>query len=209
MLIEKSLRVFLRNGRRGPEALVLREDQPSSSSSPTAPWKSFTVSTYMDVRYPTQTERQYEFEIRDFFKVHPLLVVRAFDRHERVFRFPATHCVNDEDDHGRDEHGRDGKGRDDGDRGDPALPHDGASADGNGSSGSPSPKEGDHPQNGQSKPGTPGSGSTIRPLPSGSAAAGRSTGLLSARHIGIAAGGLLVLLGTLATAWLLRRRSGA
>ncbi|MFI9273518.1 hypothetical protein ACIGXM_22790 [Kitasatospora sp. NPDC052896] len=203
MLIDKDFRAILRNGRRGPEALVLLRVSPSSSS-PDAPWTNFSISTYLNVNYPTQTENQYELEIRDFFRVHPLFVVKAFDRHERAFPFPVTHCVDDED-----ERGRDGKDRDDRDRDDPDFPHDGAAADGDGSSSSPSPQAGGSPQNGQQKPGAPGSGSTVRPLPPGTAAAGWDSGLLSAKHIGIAASGLLVALGTLATAWLLRRRSGS
>ncbi|MGW2644131.1 hypothetical protein ACWC2T_04250 [Streptomyces sp. NPDC001393] len=171
MLIDKTLRAILTNGRRGPEALVL-QGTPGSSSSPAAPWTSFTVSTYLDVRYPTQTTGQYEFEIRDFFRVHPLFVVRAFDNHRRAFPFPATHCE---------------KGKDDGDR---ARPHGGPTPGGSGSSGAPLPGRG-----------APSS------VPHDSTAAGWSTDLLSAKNVAIAAGGLLVVLGTLATAWLRRRGS--
>ncbi|MEU7299357.1 hypothetical protein [Streptomyces sp. NPDC007206] len=175
VLIDKRLRAILTNSRRGPEALFLEAESgsSSSSSSPVAPWANFSVEGYMDVKYPTHTTAQYEFEIRDFFRVHPLFVAKAFDRHERVFPFPAAHCVND---------------RDDGDR---AGPHGGA-PDGNGSFGSPSP-------------GTPRG--TLSPVPRDTAAAGWSTRLLSAKYIVIAAGGLLMVLGMLAAAWLRRRRS--
>ncbi|MDF3297494.1 hypothetical protein [Streptomyces tropicalis] len=124
MLIDKNLRAILTNSRRGPEALVLQVDPDSAPKSPTAPWTGFSVSTYMDVTYPTQTTGQYEFAIREFFRVHPLLEVKAFDRHKRFFPFPATHCTDREDD---------------GDREDGARPHGGATANGNGS---PSPRKG-------------------------------------------------------------------
>ncbi|MBB4928482.1 hypothetical protein [Kitasatospora kifunensis] len=199
MLIDKDFRAILKNGRRGPEAIVIQRSAASSPLSPAAPWTGFTVATYLDVRYPTQTENQYELEIRDFFKVHPLFVVRAFDNHERAFPFPAAHCANDHDDGDRE----------DGDRGDHALPHDGAAADGSSPSASPSPQEGTPSPNGQSTPQALGSEDTIHPLASRDAAADRSTGLLSAKHIGIAACGLLAVLGMLATAWLRRRRSAA
>ncbi|WP_156178589.1 hypothetical protein [Saccharothrix sp. ST-888] len=147
----------------------------------------------MDVNYPTQTSNQYEWKIRDFFREHPLFVVKAFDSHERAFPFPAAHCIDDEDDGGR---------------GNRAHPDgDGEAAEGRGASGSPSPQGGDQHQNGKSEPETPGSGGTIRPLPRDAAASGRSGRLLSAKHIGIASGGLLMVLGMLATAWLRRRRS--
>ncbi|MEV6117754.1 hypothetical protein AB0L59_36125 [Streptomyces sp. NPDC052109] len=174
VLIDKTLRVILTNGRRGPEALFLQGD--SGPSSPAAPWDSFSVESYMDVNHPTHDTAQYEFEVRDFFRVHPLFVVKAFDRHERVFPFPAAHCRNDQDDGGR------------------AGPHGGTSADGSGSSGSPSP-------------GTLAPGSALSPVPRDTAAAGWSAGLLSAKHIVIAVGGLVMILGMLAVAWLRRRRS--
>ncbi|AOR30772.1 hypothetical protein BFF78_06665 [Streptomyces fodineus] len=178
VLIDKGLRAILINGRHGPEALVL-QGSSSSSSSPAAPWDTFSVSTYLDVTYPTQTSNQYEFAIRDFFKVHPLFEVKAFDRHKRRFPFPAAHCADDEDN---------------GDREDGARPHGGA--DGSGPSGSPSPQH----QNGKGETLAPGG-------PRDSAAAGWSTDLLSAKTIVIAVGGLLMILGTLAAAWLRRRRS--
>ena len=183
VLIDKNLRAILTNGRRGPEALVLQGAPASSSSSPTAPWDTFTVSTYLDVNYPTQTSGQYEFAIRDFFRVHPLFVVKAFDRHKRAFPFPAAHCVNDEDD------------KYDEGRGERARPHGGATADG-GSSGHPAPRKGGHHQKGQGGP-------------RATAAAGWSAGLLSATHIVIAVGGLLMILGMLGLAWLRRHRSAA
>ncbi|MFI2206547.1 hypothetical protein ACH47Z_38535 [Streptomyces sp. NPDC020192] len=191
MLIDKSLRAILTNGRRGPEALVLQGTPGSSSSSPAAPWTSFSVATYLDVKYFAQTSGQYEFEIRDFFRVHPLFVVKAFGRHERVFPFPAAHCINHEDD---------------GDREDRADPH-GGTTDGHGSSGSPLPQKGNHQQNGQGERETLAPGGTIPYGPHDNTAAGWSAGLLSAKHIVIAVGGLLMVLGTLATAWLRRRRS--
>ncbi|MFJ2807863.1 hypothetical protein [Kitasatospora sp. NPDC087271] len=190
VLIDQNFRIILKNGRYGPEALVLQGDASSSPSSPAAPWDSFNVSTYLDVNYPTQTSNQYEWQIRDFFREHPLFVVKAFDRHERVFSFPAAHCI--------DRH-------DDGDRGDGAPPYGGGAADGSGASGSPSPQAGDNPQGGQPGPETPSSGATIPPPPRDAAAEGRNNRLLSAKHIGIAVGGLLVVLGMLATAWLRRR----
>ncbi|MFD4530599.1 hypothetical protein ACFWNL_35775 [Kitasatospora sp. NPDC058397] len=197
ILIDQSFRIILKNGRHGPEALVLQGSTSSPSSSPAAPWDNFAPSTYLDVNYPTQTSNQYEWQIRDFFREHPLFVVKAFDRHERVFSFPATHCI--------DKH--DGGERGDGDRGDGALLYGGGAADGSDPSGSPSPQATDRPQDGQSASETPSSGATIPPPPRSAAAEGRHSRLLSADHVGIAVGGLLVVLGVLATAWI-RRRSG-
>ncbi|MFF4211451.1 hypothetical protein ACFYZE_19245 [Streptomyces sp. NPDC001796] len=117
-------------------------------------------------------------------EVQPLLVVKAFAQHKRVFPFPATHCI-DEDDRG---------GRKDG-----ARPHGGTTADGGGSSGSPAPQN-----SGQE---TQGQGSANPSDPRDARAAGWSVGLLSGKHIIFAAGGLLMILGTLALAWLRRRRS--
>jgi hypothetical protein len=166
--------------------------------SPTAPWDNFTVSTYLDVNYPTQSTNQYEFAIHDFFRVHPLFVVKAFDRHERAFPFPAAHC---------DEHyGHDG---DRGDRGDRARPHGGTTADGSGSSGSPLPQKGDHHKNGQGEQRTHAPGGAVPPALRNTAAVSCSAGLLSAKHIVIAAGGLLMILGMMAAAWLRRHRAGA
>ncbi|MFB7332577.1 hypothetical protein ACFC00_13110 [Streptomyces adustus] len=176
VLIDKGLRGILTNGPRGPEALVI-QGSSASSSSPTAPWDTFTVSTYANVDYPTQSSGQYQFAIREFFRVHPLFVVRAFGVHKQVFPFPATHCRN---------------GRDDGDRGDGAGPQDGAVVDGNGSSNSPSPQKG-------------APGRTVPSQDS--KAAGWSGSLLSVKRIVIATGVLLVVLGLLAAAWLRRRRS--
>jgi hypothetical protein len=126
VLIDKGLRAILTNGPRGPEALVIAGSS-TTSSSPAAPWDTFTVSTYMNAEYPTQTSGQYAFAIREFFRLHPLLEVRAFGVHKRFFPFPATHCRND---------------RDDGDRGGGAPPKDGAVVDGNGSPSSPAPQKG-------------------------------------------------------------------
>ncbi|MEV6058234.1 hypothetical protein [Streptomyces sp. NPDC052107] len=187
MLIDQSLRVILTNGRRGPEALFLQGNPGSSSSTPVAPWDGFTVESYMDVNYPTRTTAGYEFELRDFFRVHPLFVVKAFDRHERAFPFPAAHCTNGEDDGGRG--------------------HDGTTADGSGSPASPSPQKGDQHQNGQGEQGTLVPGGALPPVRRDTAAAGWSAGLLSAKHIVIAVGGLLMILGMPAVAWLRRRRS--
>lgn len=192
VLIDQNFRVILKNGRRGPEALVLQGSSSSSPSSPAAPWDTWSPSTFLDVNYPTQTSNQYEWKIHGFFREHPVFVVKAFDNHERVFPFPAAHCIN---------------GRDDGDRGDRAHPHGGEAGDGRGPSGSPSPQGGDHHQNGPGGPETLGPKGTVRPLPRDAAASGRSDRLLSAKHIGIAAGGLLVVLGMSATAWHRRRRS--
>ncbi|MEV8322232.1 hypothetical protein [Kitasatospora sp. NPDC056731] len=147
------------------------------------------------MNYPTQTSNQYEWQIRDFFREHPLFVVKAFDRHERVFSFPATHCIDK----------RDGGERGEGDRGDGALLYGGGPADGSDPSGSPSPQATDSPQDGQSASETPSSGATIPPPPRSAAAEGRHSRLLSAKHVGIAIGGLLVVLGVLATARLRRR----
>ncbi|MFJ9445183.1 hypothetical protein ACIRRH_25445 [Kitasatospora sp. NPDC101235] len=201
MLIDKNLRAILINGRHGPEALVLQGDQSSPTAPPEAVWNSFTVSTYLDVNYPTQTTDRYQLKIRGFFRKHPVFVVKAFDRHERVFPFPATHCIDDYD-------------HPDGDRGDHARPHDGEAAEGDGSSGTPSPQAsgapspegGDQHGNGRPAPETPASGGTGLPLPPDGAAAGSSAGRPSAKRVGIAAGGLLMLLGVPATAWLHRRR---
>ncbi|MEU6506181.1 hypothetical protein [Streptomyces sp. NPDC046942] len=176
VLVDKSLRAILTNGRRGPEALVL--NGTSKSSSPVAPWDSWSVATYLDVKYPTQTSGQYEFEIRDFFRVHPLFVVKALDNHKRVFPFPVTHCRDGQD----DREDRDG-------------PHGGAIPDGSGKSGSPVPRKETVP------------GGTDSAGPRENTAAGWSAGLPSALYIVLAAGGLLTVLGMLATAWLRRRRS--
>ncbi|MFE7524492.1 hypothetical protein ACFU7Y_02040 [Kitasatospora sp. NPDC057542] len=200
MLIDENLRAILTNGRRGPEALVLQRDPPDQSAPPEAPWPGLTVSTYLDVNYPTNTSGLYQFQIRGFFREHPVFVVKAFGRHERAFRFAAAHCIDDYDN--------------DGDRGDHARPHDGEAADEGGSSGTPSPQEsgapspqeGEHHQNGQPAPEALASGGTDLPLPPDGAAVGRSTGRLSTKRIGIAAGGLLMVLGVPATAWLRRRR---
>ncbi|MFH8385368.1 hypothetical protein ACH4E7_31265 [Kitasatospora sp. NPDC018058] len=203
MLIDRNFRAILTNSRRGPEALVLQGSPSSSSAPPEAPWDNFTVSTYLNVNYPTQTSNQYEFKIHGFFREHPVFEVKAFDRHERVFPFPAAHCIDGWDD---DHH--------DGDRGDHARPHDGEAADGGGPSGAPSPQEsgapsppeGDQHQNGHPAPEALTPGSTDLPLPPDGEAVGRSAGRLSAKRIGIAAGSSLMLLGVLATAWLHRRR---
>ncbi|WBP85586.1 hypothetical protein [Kitasatospora cathayae] len=205
MLIDRTLRAILTNSRRGPEALVLQGSPSSSSSSPEAPWDNFSVSTYMDVNYPTQTSNQYEFQIRGFFREHPVFVVKAFDRHERVFPFAAARCVDDYDDDHR---------HDDGDRDDHARPHDGAAAEGRDpsgapspqESGSPSPQEGDHGHNGQTTPETPASGGTSLPPPPDGTVVGGSVGRLGAKRVGIATGGLLTVLGAVAAAWLHRRR---
>ncbi|MFJ9844615.1 hypothetical protein ACIRYZ_30045 [Kitasatospora sp. NPDC101155] len=194
MLIDKTLRAILTNSRRGPEALVLQgsSSSSSSSSSPEAPWDNFSVSTYLDVDYPTNTSGQYEFQIRGFFREHPVFVVKAFGRHERAFPFAAARCVDDyyDDDHRHH----------DGDRGDQDRQHDGAAADGGGPSAAPSPQESGSPSP------TLGSGGTSLPLPPDDAAVGRNVGRLSAKRLGIATGGLLMVLGALATAWLRRRR---
>ncbi|MEU9478656.1 hypothetical protein [Streptomyces sp. NPDC048191] len=174
MLIDKTLRAILTNGRRGPEAVVLQGDT-GSSSSPAAPWTSFSVTTYLDVTYPLQSTGQYQFEIRDFFRVHPLFVVKAFDDHRRAFPFPAAHCSD---------------GQDDADREDRAHPHGGTPQGRNGPSDSPLPRTG-----------------SLSPLPRRNTADGWSAGLLSAKNIAIAVGGLLMVAGTLAGAWLRRRRS--
>ncbi|MFF3908377.1 hypothetical protein ACFYZJ_20875 [Streptomyces sp. NPDC001848] len=198
VLIDKGLRAILTNGRRGPEALVL-QGSSSSSAWPTAPWDTWSVSTYLDVNYPTQTTNQYEFRIRGFFRVHPIFEVKAFDRHERDFRFPAAHCVDDED------------GGDRGHRGDRGRPHGGGRAEGRGSSGSVAPQEGDHRENGGSGQGNPAGGGAAPPgaAPRDTAAAACGVGLLSVKNILIAAGGVLMILGMAATAWLRRRRSAA
>lgn len=202
VLIDKGLRAILRNGRRGPEALVLQGSSASSSWSPAAPWDTFSVSTYLDVNYPTQTTAQYEFAIKGFFRVHPVFVVKAFDRHERAFPFPAAHCIDGED--GEDDGGR-------GHRGDRGRPHGGRGAEGRGSSGSPLPQKGDHRQSGGGGQGTlaPGGAVPPVPVPRDTATAACGVDLLSAKHILIAAVGLLIVLGMLATAWLRRRRSAA
>ncbi|MEU4586155.1 hypothetical protein AB0G34_08370 [Kitasatospora aureofaciens] len=199
MLIDRTLRAILTNSRRGPEALVLQGSPPSSSSSPEAPWDNFSVSTYLDVNYPTQTSNQYEFQIRGFFREHPVFVVKAFDRHERAFPFAAARCVDDfyDDDHRHHE---------DGDRDDHARPHDGVAADGGGPSGAPSPEGGDQGHNGQPAPETSTSGGTSLSPPPGGETFGESIGRLGAKRIGIASGGLLMVLGALAAAWLRRRR---
>ncbi|MFG2907375.1 hypothetical protein ACGF13_20205 [Kitasatospora sp. NPDC048286] len=199
MLIDRTLRAILTNSRRGPEALVLQGSPSSSSSSPEAPWDNFSVSTYLNVNYPTQTSSQYEFQIRGFFREHPVFVVKAFDRHERVFPFAAARCVDDyyDDDHGH---------HDDGDRDDHARPHDGVAAEGSDPSGAPSLQGGDHGPNGQPAPDAPAPGGTSLAPPPDGAAGGGSVGRLGAKRIGIAAGGLLMVLGALAAAWLNRRR---
>ncbi|AKJ12681.1 hypothetical protein ABB07_22420 [Streptomyces incarnatus] len=176
VLVAPDLRAILTNGPRGPEALVI-SGKSSSSSSPAATWDTFTVSTYLSVDYPNQTSGQYEFSIRQFFRVHPIFEVRTFGVHKRVFPFPATHCRNS---------------RDDGDGGPGARPRDGAVVDGNGPSNSPAPRKG-----------APGRTASAQD----GAAVGWSRSLLGVTGIVSAAAGLLVVLGFLAAARLRRRRS--
>jgi hypothetical protein len=164
VLITPTLRAFLTNGRRGPEALVLKGTPKSKTWSPEQPWSSFTVAKFLDVNYSATTTGQYAFAIKEFFRVHPLFVVNTYDNHKRAFPFPEARC-NDHNDH-------DGEDRD--------RPH-------GGSSSTPPCKD--------------------APAPRDGTAAGWSTGLLSTQHVLIAAGGLLMLLGMLATAWHRRRRS--
>ncbi|POX53853.1 hypothetical protein C3488_03935 [Streptomyces sp. Ru72] len=154
------------------------------------------------MNYPTQTTAQYEFAIKGFFRVHPVFVVKAFDRHERAFPFPAAHCVNGEDAGDRGDHGG---------HGDHGRPHGGTGAEGSGSSGSPVPQKGDHRRNGGGEQGTRVPTGAVPPVPVSrdTAAAACGVGPLSAKHILIAAVGLLMVLGMLATAWLRRRRSAA
>ncbi|MGW7816999.1 hypothetical protein ACWGLF_02485 [Streptomyces puniciscabiei] len=176
VLVDPGLRAILTNGPRGPEALVI-SGKSSSSSSPAAPWDTFTVATYLSAAYPAQTSGQYEFAIREFFRVHPLFEVRTFGVHKRIFPFPATHCRND---------------RDDGDGGPGARPKDGAVVDGNGPSNAPSPRKG-----------APGRTA----LSHDGAAAGWSRSLLGVTGIVSAAAGLLVVLGWLTASRIRRRRS--
>ncbi|MEU8973022.1 hypothetical protein AB0D11_27835 [Streptomyces monashensis] len=166
ILIEPTLRAFLTNGRRGPEALVLQGTPKSTPWSPEQPWTTFTVSTFLSVNYPTQTSGQYEFAIHDFYRIHPIFVVKTYDNHRRAFPFPETHC-NDHNNH-------------DDDNEDHALPHNGGKP-----TTTPSPRK-DAPAD---------------------TAAEWNTDLLSTPHILIATGGLLMLLGMLATAWHRRRRT--
>jgi hypothetical protein len=171
---------MLVNDRRGPEVVILAG--PADASSPTAPWSTFTVAGYMNVTYPTKTTDRYQLEIRDFFRVHPVLVVKAFAQHERVFPFPATHCIE----------GADGGG-----------PKDGAgpAADGGSSSGSPTPQQSQRqthaPSNNEGN--APGAGDTT--------ATSWTSSLPDGKYITFTIGGLLTILGTLAMAWLRRRRS--
>ncbi|OIK06334.1 hypothetical protein [Streptomyces monashensis] len=164
VLISPTLRAFLTNGRRGPEALVLKGTPKSTTWSPEQPWDKFTVAKYLNADYPATTTAQYAFTIKEFFRVHPLFVVNSYDNHKRAFPFPEAHC----DDHNRD----DGEDRD--------------------------PPHGDRPSTGPCKD---------SPARHAGTAAGWSSGLLSTQHILIAAGGLIMLLGMLATAWHRRRRS--
>ncbi|MEU8972974.1 hypothetical protein AB0D11_27595 [Streptomyces monashensis] len=166
VLISPTLRAFLTNGRRGPEALVLRGTPKSTKSttwSPEQPWGKFSVAKYLNVNYSSTTTAQYAFAIKEFFRVHPLFVVNTYDNHKRAFPFPEAHC----DDHHHD----DGEDRDRPPGGRPSAP------------------------------------CKDTPAPHDGTAAGWSSSLLSTEHIVIAAGGLLMLLGMLATAWHRRRRS--
>ncbi|OIJ87601.1 hypothetical protein BIV25_38625 [Streptomyces sp. MUSC 14] len=104
VLISPTLRAFLTNGRRGPEALVLKGTPKSTTWSPEQPWAKFSVAKYLNVNYSSTTTAQYAFTIKEFFRVHPLLVVNTYDNHQRAFPFPEAHC----DDHHRD----DGEDRD-------------------------------------------------------------------------------------------------
>ncbi|MBO1420357.1 hypothetical protein [Streptomyces sp. FH025] len=190
ILIDAKYRVILKNGPKGPEALVI--ENASSEKSPSEPWDDFFVTSYLDVNYPSQTSNQYQWKIRDFFWEHPLFEVKAFDDHRREFPFPATHCIDD----------RDG-GRDGGGRGGHGHPSDGETTDASDPSGSPSPQGKEHDQDAQPTPSSTGS---HHPLPLGAAGEGRRDRTLSAKHIGFVGGGLLLVLGTLATTWARRRR---
>nr|WTB34965.1 hypothetical protein OG781_40770 [Streptomyces sp. NBC_00830] len=193
MLIDNQFRAILDNGRHGPDAIVLAGDPPAPASSPAAPWKSFHVEKHLDVNSPTQNTDQYSFEIREFFRVHPLFVVRAFGHHKRVFPFPDTHCDNVAyDDY----------------RGERDVPYGSAPAEGKGAPGSPAPHEGLHDKSGRRESDTPVAGGAVSALPRDGAAVG-GAGPLSAKHIVIAVGGLLMVLGVSALAWLRRRRSAA
>ncbi|MBV2154965.1 hypothetical protein [Kitasatospora sp. SUK 42] len=181
--------MIMKNGPKGPEAIVI--ENASSEKSPSEPWDDFFVTSYLDVNFPVQTSNQYQWKIRDFFREHPVFEVKAFDDHKREFPFPVTHC-ND--------------GPDNDDRGGRAHPSGGESAGASDPSASPSSQGEDGDKNGQSASAAPSAGGTVHPLPRDAAAAGRHDGVLSAKHIGITAGGLLVVLGLLATAWTRRRR---
>lgn len=203
VLIDGTFRAILKNGRHGPEAIVLQGDSSTATAPPAAPWSAFTVSTYLDVSYPTQTENQYELEIRDFFKVQPLFVVKAFARHEQVFPFPVAHCDDDRDGNDQEHWGKDDGGP--GGFGELAAPLGGPTAEGSGASGSPSPQAGDQQQSGQPGPGT--SGGTTSSLSTGTTADSKNAGLRSTTRVGIVAAGMLALAGTLGAAWYRRRRS--
>jgi hypothetical protein len=182
VLIDNAFRVIMDNARHGPSAIVIAGDPPAPLTAPAAPFQSFHVTTYLDVKFPQQSVNQYQFRIKGFFRIHPLLVVTAFGRHTRFFPFPVTHCENIRDD-------------DYGDNGGYLAHAGGAQAAGKGAPGTPAPGKG-----GQGKDGHRDSAS--------SNASGGSP-LLSAAHVGIATGGLLAVLGALTLFWIRRRRSAA
>ncbi|MET9079800.1 hypothetical protein ABZX95_48875 [Streptomyces sp. NPDC004232] len=102
VLISPTLRAFLTNGRRGPEALVLQGTPKSTPWSPEQPLGSFTVAKYLNVNYPSTTTAQYAFAIKDFFRVHPLFLVNTYGNHKRAFPFPEAHCNDHNDNDGED-----------------------------------------------------------------------------------------------------------
>jgi hypothetical protein len=192
VLIDNEYRVLLDNARHGPDAIVLAGDPAAPETAPAAPWKSFHVTTYLDVNFPTQSVDLYQFQIRGFFRVHPLLEVTSFGRHKRVFPFPVTHCENIRDDDHGNEIGR---------------LHGGALAGGKGAPGTPAPHKGDKDKNGGRGSDALVAGGAVHAVPRAGAAADEGTGLLNAGNVAVAAGALLTALGVPAAFWLRRRRS--
>jgi hypothetical protein len=81
IIIAKGLRAELFNGRRGPTAIIRST-------------KDNTVQTFLDVNWNPQTTASVQLRIRGFFKIHPILVVKDFDKHKRFFLFPIRRCRN-------------------------------------------------------------------------------------------------------------------
>jgi hypothetical protein len=81
LVIAKGLKAELFNGRRGPTAIIRST-------------KDNSVQTFLDVNWNPQTTGSVQLKIRGFFKIHPILVVKDFDKHKRVFFFPIRRCRN-------------------------------------------------------------------------------------------------------------------
>lgn len=79
LIVANRLKAELFNGRRGPTAIIRSA-------------KDNSVQTFLDVNWNPETTGSAQFKIEHFFKIHPILVVRDFDKHKRFFLFPIRHC---------------------------------------------------------------------------------------------------------------------